>query len=521
MECNSFLFFFHRLKSYSKSHYFAYPNKESPKSVKLLVNHFENVFSQAEESATSATDTIRQTNDSIDTDRHKTVAESSWTMIDSNDQPNGFTSNEFGSEIGSQSSSTDETDQRNAFPEIINDFEPNEEHEYSSREITIENIDQSTTESLESSCTNTNTAQTPTNQSNKRKSTGDSNENSGKRRKITGSNEAKRFQCELCAYSTSRKHDLTRHNRTHTKEMAFKCELCPKAFARNCQLKIHMRSHASQFQINCANCGQGFVSQESKDSHVKKCKTKRFECYLCGFQSFRKYSLVQHMRWHSGELPFQCAICERKFNRRKTLDDHMKTHADQFPFQCSNCRDGFHSEKEKKTHEKSCNRKNYRCQICKKYSTLKKRDFENHIRSHTGEKAYQCVHCPQRYSTKSHLNVHMKRHNILNTKAPANQTQFKRLKFPKVDNSKKEKIAQEKNCNQRTYECYLCHYLSSRKSDHVNHFRIHMVEKVTRCLQCSKPLSSEPNSHKHTRHTICNVPISEPQKQIFREICSI
>lgn len=492
--------------------------------MKLLVNHFENVFSQAEESETSATDTIRQTNESIDTDRQKTAAESSWTMTNCNDEPIGFITTEFRPDIESENSSTSDTDQYIAIPEIINDFEPNEEHEYSSEEIIIENIDQNTTESLESSCTDTNTAQTATNQSDKRKSTGDLNENLGKRRKITSSNEAKRFQCELCAYSTSRKHDLTRHNRTHTKETPFKCEFCPKTFARYCQLKIHMRSHASQFQINCTNCGQGFKSQKSKNSHVKKCKTKRFECYLCGFHSFRKYSLVEHMRWHSGELPFQCAICERKFNRRATLNDHLKTHADQFPFQCSNCREGFHLEKEKKTHEKSCNRKKYQCQICKKYSTSKKTDFENHIRSHTGEKPFQCIHCPRKFSVKSHLNVHMKRHNVLNTSTPANQTQFERFKYPKVSKPKKGKIAEEKNCNQRTYECYLCHYLSLRKSDHVNHFRIHMVEKAekaSRCLQCSKPISSESNSHKHTRHTICNVPISEPQKKIFREICSI
>ncbi|KAJ3220969.1 hypothetical protein HK099_003879 [Clydaea vesicula] len=50
----------------------------------------------------------------------------------------------------------------------------------------------------------------------------------------------KRFQCEQCSYSFSRKHDLNRHVKLHENVKQFKCNHCHKEFARLDAFKRHL-----------------------------------------------------------------------------------------------------------------------------------------------------------------------------------------------------------------------------------------------------------------------------------------
>ncbi|KZO93309.1 hypothetical protein CALVIDRAFT_458294, partial [Calocera viscosa TUFC12733] len=50
----------------------------------------------------------------------------------------------------------------------------------------------------------------------------------------------KPYACRLCAYTSSRSHDLKRHMRTHTNERPYECEVCHRTFARKDAAKRHM-----------------------------------------------------------------------------------------------------------------------------------------------------------------------------------------------------------------------------------------------------------------------------------------
>ncbi|XP_069943910.1 protein tramtrack, beta isoform isoform X3 [Cherax quadricarinatus] len=82
---------------------------------------------------------------------------------------------------------------------------------------------------------------------------------------------SKKHKCLYCTYSTSRKHSLIVHVRTHTGEKPFLCPHCTYRCAKKINLKIHIRTHTGE---------------------------KPFVCPHCSFRSAQKVNLVRHLQTH-------------------------------------------------------------------------------------------------------------------------------------------------------------------------------------------------------------------------------
>ncbi|KAK7896551.1 hypothetical protein WMY93_021876 [Mugilogobius chulae] len=76
-----------------------------------------------------------------------------------------------------------------------------------------------------------------------------------------------------------------------------------------------------------------------------------------------------------------CTICEVRFTRQDKLKIHMRKHTGERPYICLHCNSKF-------VH-------NY--------------DLKNHLRIHTGVRPYQCEHCYKSFTRSDHLHRHIKR----------------------------------------------------------------------------------------------------------------
>ena len=96
--------------------------------------------------------------------------------------------------------------------------------------------------------------------------------------------------------------------------------------------------------------------------------------------------------WIVGERPYTCPSCPKLFARRSALRIHkISVHEDVKSFLCPECGSAFKANSALIDHRKRVHLqiKQHRCDYCKK-DFFSKKDHSEHIRTHTGEKPYQC-----------------------------------------------------------------------------------------------------------------------------------
>jgi len=178
------------------------------------------------------------------------------------------------------------------------------------------------------------------------------------------------FQCEQCPYSTEKKQSLHNHKRVaHTDTNHF-CDVCGKSYASGASLYVHKRSHNPNF--------------------------KKFSCKLCPAKFAYSSGLSYHMAVHTGEKPFQCGQCGAAFGSHTALSRHIKVlHAEEkdMVFQCEHCG--------------------------KKFPKRMGREYNDHVKVHTGERDHICSICGSGYFSRKMLRKHeLKKHaNLLPKKA--------------------------------------------------------------------------------------------------------
>ncbi|CAG5058284.1 unnamed protein product [Parnassius apollo] len=236
------------------------------------------------------------------------------------------------------------------------------------------------------------------------------------------------FICKLCSKTFKRQILLRKHNYYwHNNKERVTCAYCGKTYANKDVLKSHIiAKHAeevspvdAQKRYMCKVCGKALKTPSQLKMHSTKHSHKRdYYCVECDKRFKTKGALKQHLKIATphvvyNDLPLACSHCDKKFAIKRDLERHMNgIHLNIKPFQCDKCDKAYVSnwslkEHKQVVHEGYKRPLKYPCPMCDKVFD-RNPILKVHIRTHTGERPYQCSKCPATFSQSGVLNTHMK-----------------------------------------------------------------------------------------------------------------
>ncbi|XP_048487043.1 zinc finger protein ZFP2 [Plutella xylostella] len=266
-----------------------------------------------------------------------------------------------------------------------------------------------------------------------------------------------RYRCVSCGTTRAARHSvLDHHARDHGGTATYKCAHCPKIFLLEHARKKHCAyAHGGERRVTCDYCQKNFASKvvlrthmqnrHSTESGVEPC-ARTHECETCG-KAFRALSTLNcHRKAHSDEKQYYCVecnrtfksasslsthltttnihvkykehkyaceLCDRRFTVRRDLDRHVNSvHLNLKPHQCDKCEKAYVDRwslrvHQRLTHEGLRRPPRYPCALCGRVFD-RNQILKSHMRTHTGERPYQCAQCPAAFAQSASLWTHNK-----------------------------------------------------------------------------------------------------------------
>jgi len=188
------------------------------------------------------------------------------------------------------------------------------------------------------------------------------------------------------------------------------CSDCDKILDNVKDYRKHCLEHINSFACNHGDCVKRFKSQKDLDIHLRKHRgEKPYVCSECDKAYAIRQDLRLHIRTqHTGNRPYKCEMCPKAFARAHQLAVHAPVHTGERAHLCSECGNSFSSvssliDHRKRRHQ---NIRNQTCPTCPK-NFFTKQELVSHIRTHTGEKPFQCLNCGKCFSRPHHLKRHV------------------------------------------------------------------------------------------------------------------